>query len=367
MPSVIALDAMGSDRAPKPEIEGAIHAARSYGVHVLLVGPETTLKAELERHPSAARLPLKIVHASEVITMEDKAVQAVRSKRDSSMRVGLRLVREGRAAGFVTAGNTGAAMASAKMVLGALQGVDRPALAAVFPTAPGTAAILLDVGANVDCKPHHLQQFAVMGEIYFRSMFGHSGFGHSGFGQSGSGRSGFGASRTPRVGLLSIGEEETKGNDLTREAFPLLKQLPLNFIGNVEGRDLFNGHVDVIVADGFVGNVALKVSEGVANLVRTVLKESLRSTITRQVGYILSRSAFSDFKKRIDHTEYGGAPLLGVKGGCIITHGSSNANAIKNAVRVAAEFSERRINASIEQGLAALRSVPTVESTVPVG
>src|SRR5271166_5155644 len=340
MPSVIALDAMGSDRAPKPEIEGAIHAARNYDVRVLLVGPEATIKAELDRHPSAARLPLEIVHASEVITMEDKAVQAVRAKRDSSMRVGLRLVREGRAAGFVTAGNTGAAMASAKMVLGALHGLDRPALAAIFPTAPGTAAILLDVGANVDCKPHNLEQFAVMGEIYFKSMFG---------------RSGFGAGRKPRVGLLSIGEEETKGNELTRESFQLLKRLPLNFVGNVEGRDLFNGHVDVIVADGFVGNVALKISEGVANLVRTVLKESLKTTITRQVGYLLSRSAFSDFKKRIDHTEYGGAPLLGLKGVCIITHGSSNANAIKNAVRVAAEFSQRRINESIEQGLAAVR------------
>jgi len=331
MPSVIALDAMGSDRAPKPEIEGAIHAARNYGVRVLLIGPEPALKAELDRHPSAARLPIEIVHASEVIAMEDKAVQAVRAKRDSSMRVGLRLVREGQAAGFVTAGNTGAAMATAKMVLGALQGVDRPALAAVFPTAPGTAAILLDVGANVDCKPHNLEQFAVMGEVYFRSMFG---------------RSGFGAGRRPRVGLLSIGEEETKGNVLTRESFQLLKQLPMNFVGNVEGRDLFNGHVDVIVADGFVGNVALKISEGVANLVRTVLKESLKATITSQVGAMLSRSAFSDFKKRIDHTEYGGAPLLGVKGVCIITHGSSNANAIKNAVRVAAESAERRINES---------------------
>ena len=277
--------------------------------------------------------------------MEDKAVQAVRAKRDSSMRVGLRLVREGQAAGFVTAGNTGAAMATAKMVLGALRGVDRPALAAVFPTAPGTAAILLDVGANVDCKPHNLEQFAVMGEIYFRSMFDNKAFG----------RSMFATGRRPRVGLLSIGEEETKGNELTRESFQLLKRLPLNFVGNVEGRDLFNGHVDVIVADGFVGNVALKISEGVANLVRTVLKESLKATITRQVGYMLSRSAFSDFKKRIDHTEYGGAPLLGVKGVCIITHGSSNANAIKNAVRVAAEFSERHINESIERGLAAIR------------
>jgi len=262
MPSVIALDAMGSDRAPKPEVEGAIHAARNYDVRVLLVGPEATIKAELERHPAASRLPLEIVHASEVITMEDKAVQAVRSKRDSSMRVGLRLVREGKAAGFVTAGNTGAAMASAKMVLGALQGVDRPALAAVFPTAPGTAAILLDVGANVDCKPHNLEQFAVMGEIYFRSMFGDLKVGRSTL-----------AAKGPRVGLLSIGEEESKGNDLTRESFQLLKRLPLNFVGNVEGRDLFNGNVEVIVADGFVGNVALKVSEGVANLVRTVLKE----------------------------------------------------------------------------------------------
>jgi glycerol-3-phosphate acyltransferase PlsX len=167
------------------------------------------------------------------------------------------------------------------------------------------------------------------------------------------------------VGLLSSGEEESKGNELTREAFPLLKRLPLNFVGNVEGRDLFNGRVDVIVADGFVGNVALKISEGVANLVRTVLKESLRSTITRQVGYMLSRSAFSDFKKRIDHTEYGGAPLLGVKGVCIITHGSSNANAIKNAIRVAAEFSERNINQSIEQGLAAIHPVIAEVSTAP--
>jgi len=360
MPSVIALDAMGSDRAPKPEIEGAIHAARNYGVRVLLVGQESAIKAELDRHLAASRLPMEIVHASEFITMEDKAVQAVRAKRDSSMRVGLRLVREGRAAGFVTAGNTGAAMASAKMVLGALHGVDRPALAAVFPTAPGTAAILLDVGANVDCKPHNLEQFAVMGEIYFRSMFAETRFGDMRSSRTGS------IGRRPRVGLLSIGEEETKGNELTRESFQLLKRLPLNFIGNVEGRDLFNGHVDVIVADGFVGNVALKVSEGVAGLVRSALKESLKATITRQVGYLLSRSAFIDFKKRIDHTEYGGAPLLGVKGVCIITHGSSNANAIKNAIRVAAECAKRQINGSIEQGLAALRPAAVEAEAAPV-
>ncbi len=340
MPSVIALDAMGSDRAPKPEIEGAIHAARHYGVRVLLIGPQEIVEAELRRHSAATRLPIDIVHASEFITMEDK-VEAIRAKRDNSMRVGLRLVREGRANGFVTAGNTGAAMATAKIVLGAVPGVDRPALAAVFPTAPGNPAMLLDVGANVDCEPENLAQFAVMGDVYFRAMFAAK---H--------------ATPGPRVGILSIGEEESKGNELTREAFQLLKQLPLNFVGNVEGRDLYNGQVDVIVADGFVGNVALKISEGVANLVRTALRESLKATITRQVGALLSRSAFTDFKKRLDHTEYGGAPLLGVKGVCIITHGSSNANAMKNAIRVAAEFSQRGINDSIERGLAALHPAP---------
>jgi len=344
MPSVIALDAMGSDRHPKPEIEGAIQAARHYDVRVLLIGPEPALRAELSKHPAAAGLQIDVVHASEVIGMEDKAVQAVRTKRDSTMRVGLRLVREKQAAAFITAGNTGAAMATAKMVLGAIPGVDRPALAAFFPTAIGTVASMLDVGANVDSKPHNLEQFAVMGEIYFRTMFG---------------------TKRPKVGLLSIGEEETKGNDLTREAFQLLKQLPLNFVGNVEGRDLYSGEIDVIVADGFVGNVALKISEGVANLVRSTLKESLKATITRQVGYLLSRSAFADFKKRLDHTEYGGAPLLGVKGVCFITHGSSNANAIKNAIRVAAEFAQHPINQEIEQQLAAIRASAEAKAARP--
>jgi len=321
---------MGSDRAPKPEIEGAIQAARRFGIPVVLVGPEETLKSELWRHPFARSLPISIIHASEVITMDDKAVQAVRAKRDSSMRVGLRLVREGRAAAFISAGNTGAAMATAKMVLGGLPSVDHPALVAIMPTSIGTVSTLLDVGANVDCKPHNLEQFAMMGEIYFRSMFNVA---------------------RPRVGLLSIGEEEGKGNELTRESFQLLKQLPLNFVGNVEGRDIYSGNVDVIVTDGFIGNVALKTSEGVANLVRATLKETLAATITRQVGYLLSRSAFSDFKKRIDHTEYGGAPLLGVKGACFITHGSSNVNAIKNAIRVANDFVQRNITSNIQNEL----------------
>jgi len=234
-------------------------------------------------------------------------------------------------------------MAAAKTTLGTIPGVDRPALAAIFPTALGTGAMLLDVGANVDCKPNNLEEFAVMGEIYFRSIFG---------------------TRRPKVGLLSIGEEEGKGNELTRESFHLLKQLPIDFVGNVEGRDLYNGEVDVIVTDGFVGNVALKTSEGVVNLVRATLKEALKSTITRQVGALLSRSAFADFKKRLDHTEYGGAPLLGLKGVCIITHGSSNANAIKNALRVAAEFAESGVNEKIEKGLAPIRSAAQAPTPV---
>ncbi|MGZ4786964.1 MAG: phosphate acyltransferase PlsX [Terriglobales bacterium] len=351
MSTVIAVDAMGSDRAPKPEVEGAILAARAYDVHVLLVGKEDAIRAEMRNHPSAAFLRnLEIVPAEEVIGMDEKAAQAVRSKKKSSMHVGLRLVREGRAAGFVTAGNTGAAMAIAKMILGALPGVDRPGLAAVFPTSRGSAAILLDVGANVDSKPQNLEQFAIMGEIYSRNIFN---------------------IHRPKVGLLSIGEEEGKGNELTREAYKLIQNLPINFAGNVEGRDLYNGKLDVIICDGFVGNVALKISEGLVETVRYLLKESLKSTITSQVGFLLSRRAFADFKKRLDYSEYGGAPLLGVKGVCIIGHGSSNANAVKNAVRIAAEFADRRINQKIEQEIAGRRDAAahahTPEHAAPHG
>lgn len=337
MPTVIALDAMGSDRAPKPEVEGAILAARHHDVAVLLVGPEHAIRAELNLHPAAAELPIRVVHASQVIGMHEKAAQAVRSKRDSTMRVGCRLVREGKATGFVTAGNTGAAMATAKMVLGALPGVDRPGLAAVFPTSQGTAAIMIDVGANVDSKPQNLEQFAVMGDIYSRAIFG---------------------TEKPKVGLLSVGEEESKGNELTRAAYHLLKRLPLNFVGNVEGRDLYNGKLDVIVCDGFVGNVALKISEGMVEAVRFLLKETLSSTISSQLGALLSRRAFADFKRRLDYSEYGGAPLLGIKGICIVGHGSSNANAIKNALRVAAEFHHSGINAKIERELALINGKP---------
>jgi glycerol-3-phosphate acyltransferase PlsX len=356
MPTIIAVDAMGADRAPKPEVEGAILAARHYDVEVVLVGKEEVIQAELDLHRFWRRLPISIASAREVIGMQEKAAQAVRSKRDSSMRVGLRMVRDGEAAGFVTAGNTGAAMATAKMVLGAIPGVDRPALAAVFPTAQGTATILIDVGANVDSKPQNLQQFAIMGDVYFRNIF--------------AGK--FPSAEHPRVGLLSIGEEESKGNELTKEAYKLIKELPMNFVGNVEGRDLYNGKADVLVCDGFVGNVALKISEGMVETVRFLLKQSLQATISSQVGYLLSRKAFADFKKRLDYSEYGGAPLLGIKGVCIVSHGSSNSNAMKNAIRVAMEFANSSLNQTIEERIAASSKNPNHQAvrsaqTGPVG
>jgi glycerol-3-phosphate acyltransferase PlsX len=328
---------MGSDRAPEPEVRGAILACRNYDVRVHLVGPEEILRPALARALRAPRWPgsaepaIHIVNASEWISMDDKAAQAVRAKRDSSMRVGLRMVREGSARGFFTAGNTGAAMATAKMVLGMLAGVHRPGLATIIPTVTGSPSLLLDVGANVDCDPDNLVQFAVMGNMYARNVLR---IGH------------------PRVGLLSIGEEESKGNQLTRDTFPLLRALSaIDFIGNVEGRDLFNGRVDVAVCDGFIGNIALKTSEGVAKLVSTLLREALKSTVTSQVGALLSRRAFNDFKKRLDYSEYGGAPLLGVRGVCIVGHGSSNEKAVMNGIRVAAEFAQAEVNSSIEAAL----------------
>lgn len=326
----IAVDAMGGDHAPKAEVEGAVWAARSLKVRVILVGREDVVKAELAKHGDLSGLPIEIHHASEQVTMEDSAAKAVRSKRDSSIRVASRLVREGLAQGVVSAGNTGAVMATAKMVQGMLPGVDRPALASAFPTLKGTPVVVIDVGANVDCSPRMLAQFAVMGDIYSRVIF---------------------RTPKPRVGILSIGEEEHKGNELTRSATPLLKTLPLNFIGNVEGRDIYSGETDVIVCDGFIGNVALKVSEGLVDMVRKMLQESLSATLARKVGYLLARGAFADFKKRVDYSEYGGAPLLGVKGVCIITHGRSNGNAIMNAIRVAAEFAGGGINDRIESEL----------------
>jgi glycerol-3-phosphate acyltransferase PlsX len=333
MPIDIVVDAMGSDKAPEPEVRGAILACRQLDVRVHLVGPEEIIRPSLRRALGGLHLPIFVAPASEWISMDDKAAQAVRTKRDSTMRVGLKMVREGRAAGFFTAGNTGAAMATAKMVLGMLSGVERPALATILPTVHHTPSLLLDVGANVDSDPDNLVQFAVMGNIYSRNVL---------------------KVPSPRVGLLSIGEEDSKGNSLTRDTLPLLREVKnINFIGNVEGRDLFNGHADVAVCDGFVGNVALKSVEGVGKLVSVLLRESLKSTVTSQVGALLSRKAFNEFKKRLDYSEYGGAPLLGVRGVCIVGHGSSNEKAVMNGIRVTAEFAQAEVNSGIE---AALRS-----------
>ena len=326
----IVVDAMGTDTAPGPEVEGAILAARERWAEVTLVGPQDLLRRELARREARGQ-GIEIVHASEAVTMEDAAAKAFRLKRDSSIRVAARLVRDGKADGLISAGNTGAVMATAKITLGVLEGVDRPSLAAVFPNSQGTATVLLDVGANVDCEAHNLEQSAVMGEVYYRVIFN---------------------AKRPRVGLLSNGQETHKGNALTRETHARLKQLPLNFVGYVEGRDLYNGCVDVIVTDGFTGNVVLKTSEGVAEVITGMLKEALSSTMRAKVGYVLARRALQAFKKRVDYSEYGGAPLLGVRGVCIICHGGSNANAIKNAVRVAAEFAAGQVNEKIEHELA---------------
>lgn len=331
----IALDAMGGDHAPKSEVEGALQAVIEHDVRVILVGKEDVVTRELAHvQRDWQMLPIEIKHASEVITMDDSAAKAMRAKKDSSIRVAARLVKEGVAQGMVSAGNTGAVMATAKMVQGMVPGVERPALAGVFPTIKGKPCVMVDVGANVDSSPEMLAQFAVMGELYSRVIF------HT---------------RHPRVGILSIGEEEHKGNELVHKATPLLKKLPINFIGNVEGRDLYTGHADVIVCDGFIGNVALKVSEGLVDVIRQKLRESLSSTIFRQIGAVFARAGFEEFRKGFDYSEYGGAPLLGVKGNCIICHGRSNGNAIKNAIRVAAEYAQGRINEKIESELHSLQ------------
>jgi glycerol-3-phosphate acyltransferase PlsX len=328
----IAVDAMGGDHAPKAEVEGAVRAARSLDVRVVLVGQEDVIRRELAQYEDYRDLPIEIAHAPDVVTMDDSAARAVRNKPNSSLRVASRMVKNGQAHGLVSAGNTGAVLATAKIVQGVVPGVDRPALAGVFPTMKRTPVVVADVGANVDCSARQLAQFAVMAEIYSRMII---------------------RSRpNPRVGILSIGEEEHKGNDLTRSVASLLKNLDLNFIGNVEGSDIYAGDVDVIVCDGFVGNVALKVSEGVVDLVKLVMRESLEASITGKIGYAIAKNAFTTFRKRLDYSEYGGAPLLGVRGVCIICHGRSNANAIKNAIRVAKEFSEGKVNQLIEQELA---------------
>src|ERR671939_1688908 len=310
----VVVDAMGSDHAPHPEIDGALSAARDFGVGVILVGQIARVVPELRRcgWRKQGDRGIEFVEAAEVIGMDDPVATAVRRKRRSSLRVGARLVAEGEADGFVSAGNTGAAMATAKMVIGMLPGVDRPALAALLPTKSGRPTMLLDVGANSECKPHHMAQFAIMGDAYSRSVLG---------------------TLRPTVGLMSIGEEEAKGNDLTKEAFPLLRELSsLNFVGNVEGRDVFTGQVDVILTDGFTGNVILKLAEGLQSAVVTMIKRELSASVITKTGAVLARPAFQNLKKRLDYAEYGGAPLLGVRRIVVVGHGSSNARAIRNAI-----------------------------------
>jgi len=323
----IALDAMGGDYAPDEILKGALLAVAESPVRIILVGQEEVLRARLAVLAPALPDRISIVDAREVVQMEDNALTPIRKKRNSSIRVCANLISEGKADAMVSAGNTGATMTSAYMVLGTIEGVDRPALAAILPNQKGHT-VLLDVGANVDSKPGHLREFAVMGHFYSQMLFGID---------------------APRVGLLSIGEEEGKGNELTKETFRVMKEMGLNFIGNAEGRDVFNGNCDVVVCDGFIGNVVLKAGEALGEFVSKTLRTEVTRGPVRKVGALLLRNAFDDLKKRMDYSEYGGAPLLGVKGGCIVCHGRSSAKAIKNAIRVARDFSTNRVDVKIRE------------------
>jgi glycerol-3-phosphate acyltransferase PlsX len=329
-PARVAVDAMGGDHGPRVVAEGAVAAARELGLKVLLVGPKAIVAEELRRAQGEG-LGIEILDAPDAIGMAEKVTRATLKKR-SSIQVAMEQVRDGKADAFFSAGNTAACWTVAKLVLGTLQEVDRPALAAVVPNVAGRT-VLLDVGANATCKARHLEEFAVMGNVYTRAVL---------------------RTPNPRVGLMSMGEEETKGNELTKEVHEVLKDSALNFIGNVEGHDLFTGKVDVIVMDGFTGNVALKASETLADSIMQLLREELNRTAIARLGAFLSRRAFQAIKRRIDPAEYGGAPLLGVKGCVVIGHGRSNARAIKHGIRAAAEFFASGVNERIEAELRSL-------------
>ena len=337
----IALDAMGGDHAPLAEVLGAVEAHRRFGVETVLVGDEPRLKAQLEKAKAPGLLP--IVHAEEVVAMDDPPMTPIRKKRRSSLRVAADLVRAGEAHALVSAGNTGAAMATAKLVVGGIEAVERPALATWLPHRRG-ASLLLDVGANSDCKPAHLLQFAVMGSIFASQML---------------------RIEEPRIALLSIGEEDAKGNDLTKEAFKLLQQSGLKFVGNVEGHDLFEGAADVVVTDGFTGNVVLKTGESVYEYIGSILREGFRSTWRARLGYLLSRPVFDQLKSRLDYAEYGGALLVGVKAVTIICHGRSKPKAIMNAVRLARDFCAAGLSEKIgEQIRSRVKEIPNGKHTV---
>ena len=324
----VALDAMGSDNAPAIEVEGAVIACREFGIAVTLVGDQPRLTAELAKH-STAGLDIDIFHASEVVGMHDSASDAVRKKRNSSVRLAFDLVKDGKACAAVSAGNSGATMAAGMFVLKRISGIDRPAIASIFPTLKGKT-LVLDVGGNVDCKPIHLAQFAIMGEVYARYAMGLP---------------------NPSVGLLSNGEEDSKGNELTRETNALLRATSLNYSGYIEGRDIFSGHVDVVVCDGFVGNVVLKLSEGLADAAGRMLKKEILKSWISKLGYLFVRGAFNRFKKIVDYAEYGGCPLLGINGVGIICHGGSNVKAIKNAIRFAHEYAKSGVTEHVSEML----------------
>jgi glycerol-3-phosphate acyltransferase PlsX len=325
----IAVDAMGGDFAPHAIVAGAVEAAKEYGANIILVGIQELITTELKKHHQIRTLPIEIRNATEVVDMLDSPVTVYRRKKDSSIRVANELVKNGDAVAVISAGHTGAAMATSLFVLGPLEGIERPAIATFMPTMKGTC-IVLDVGANVDCKPNHLLQFAIMGDVYAKYLL---------------------KNPNPRVGLLSIGEEATKGNELTKEAFKLFTETSLNFIGNVEGRDVMSGKADVVVCDGFIGNVVLKLSEAVAETIGLMIRENIGDNLIRKLGYVMMRPAFRALKRRIDYAEYGGAPLVGINGISLISHGRSSDRAIKNAVRVAMELSKSEVNKHIQEDI----------------
>ncbi len=324
----IVLDAMGGDNAPVVEVEGAIQGVEEFGNDVILVGDEPRIKKELEKHNfSSGKITIK--HASEVIEMHDPAAISVRRKRDSSIVVGMDLLKKGQADAFISAGNTGAVVCAATLSLRLLPGIERPGIAIVIPTLKGTS-LIIDVGANIAPKPIHLLQYGIMSDAYSQYILGKT---------------------NPTVGLLSVGEEETKGTEFVKETHTLLSESKLNFIGNIEGRDVYAGKADIILCDGFVGNVILKISESVADTIMKLLKQEIKANFIATVGAVLSSPAFNELKRKMDYSESGGAPLLGVDGRCIISHGSSTPKAIKNAIRVAAEFVERDVNKHIVEEL----------------
>ncbi len=328
----IAVDAMGGDHARGRIVDGALAAARHLGLGVDLVGRLACLRTELARHDDADSLNVRLIDAPDVVEMAEPPAQALRRKPRASIRVAADLVASGEAAALFSAGHTGATVIASHGAFGMLAGVDRPALAPSVPTRQGSA-VLLDAGATVECRPQHLLQFAVMGTVYARVWLG---------------------VEQPRVGLLSIGEEASKGNELTRDAHQLLKVAPINFIGNVEAREMFSGVADVIVCDGFTGNVALKLSEGLVEMVEDLLSEELQSTFSSQVGSLLSRRAFRRFRKRVDYSEFGGAPLMGVAGLCFVGHGRSSTKAVRNAIAMASRFAAGNVLERIEQDIATL-------------